>query len=73
MLKAAIAIVLLGLWAYGSSILWSTARLMSLDEEWQGWGDVLLNPYIVGPYLVASGVLLIPAGMLLRRRSGPAG
>lgn len=65
--------MLLGLWAYGTWILWIVERLASLDEEWQGWADVLLNPYIVGPYVVASAVLLIPAVMLLSRRDGAAG
>ena len=31
-------------------------QLMSLDEEWTGWGDVLLNPYIVLPYVVISAL-----------------
>jgi hypothetical protein len=26
-------------------------QLMSIDEEWNGWGDVLLNPFIVLPYV----------------------
>jgi uncharacterized BrkB/YihY/UPF0761 family membrane protein len=47
---------ILGTWVVGSFTMLIAAQLMSVDEEWTGWGDVLLNPYIVLPYVVISGL-----------------
>lgn len=47
-------------------MIWLTGSLMSVDEEWTGWGDVLLNPYLVLPYVVVSVALLGGAWALLR-------
>lgn len=67
-MRIAAATVFLGAWLSGTAILWIVAQLMSLDEEWHGWGDVLLNPYIVAAYILASACLLVPAVRLVRRR-----
>lgn len=34
-------------------------QLMSLDEEWHGWGDILLNPYLMVPL----GIFTIGVGL----------
>jgi hypothetical protein len=47
---------ILGTWVVGSFTMLIAAQLMSVDEEWTGGGDVLLNPYIVLPYIVISGL-----------------
>jgi hypothetical protein len=59
--------LLVGLWVGWTWFAWLLSSLMSLDEEWEGWGDVLLNPYIVGSYAAVSAVLLVPSFLLLRR------
>lgn len=74
LLRLVVGVLLVALWAYGTFVFWITAQLMKLDEEWQGWGDVLLNQYIVGPYVVASVAILGAAYFLLRswRRPSPS-
>jgi len=47
---------ILGTWVVLSFTMLLVAQLMSLDEEWTGWGDVFLNPYIVLPYIGISGL-----------------
>lgn len=34
-------------------------QLMSLDEEWHGWGDILLNPYLMMPL----GIFTVGVGL----------
>jgi len=53
-LRAVGGLVVLGSWLVISGSLVVGAQLMSVDEEWQGWGDVFLNPYIMLPYLAFS-------------------
>jgi len=47
---------ILGTWVVLTFTMLVVGQLMSLDEEWTGWGDVLLNPYIVLPYVVISAL-----------------
>lgn len=48
--------LLFALWLLYTLCLWFVGQLMSIDEEWQGWGDVLLNPYLMGLWvLLAAG------------------
>lgn len=44
--------------------------LMSVDEEWTGWGDVLLNPYLVVPYVAYSGLSVGGLWLLCRKPLG---
>lgn len=32
----------------------SVGAMLSIDEEWSGWTGFLLNPYLVGPYVLLS-------------------
>ena len=57
---------LVALWVGGSLMLWLTGGLMSVDEEWQGWGDILLNPFVVGPWLAVTGACAA-SGLALTR------
>ena len=47
-------------------MLWLTGTLMSVDEEWQGWGDLLLNPFVVGPWLALTGACAASSLALVR-------
>ena len=47
-------------------MLWLTGGLMSVDEEWHGWGDLLLNPFVVGPWLALTGAAAA-SGLALTR------
>ncbi|HUR17656.1 MAG TPA: hypothetical protein VMZ51_01810 [Acidimicrobiales bacterium] len=38
-------------WLFVTLMILFGGYLMSVDEEWEGWGDVLLNPYLVVSYL----------------------
>lgn len=65
LLRLVLGVLLVAVWAYGTVVLGLMAKLMSLDEEWRGWGDLLLNQYLVAPYVVASVALLGAAFFLL--------
>lgn len=62
---AAAGLIVVG-WALLSLFLVVAASLMSVDEESQGWSDVLLNPYVVGPYLLLTGLGATVVWFLLR-------
>lgn len=51
-----LALVLLALWliatVMGAPLFFGGGVVLSIDEEWSGWGNWLLNPYIVAPYAV---------------------
>lgn len=53
-----LSVFLLAIWLIativGVPLIASAGSLMSLDEEWDGWGALLLNPYIAGPYATLS-------------------
>jgi hypothetical protein len=62
-LKAA-AVVFFGVWASATALGWLIGSLMSLDEEWTGWGDVVLNPFLMAPYFTfttVTGVICVKA------------
>jgi hypothetical protein len=44
--------ILFLVWVLYTVLLAFVGQLMSVDEEWQGWGDVFLNPYIMGPWVL---------------------
>jgi hypothetical protein len=50
-----------------AATVWFVGWMMSVDEEWTGWGDVLLNPYIMGPTFVAALGCVGGAVLLYRR------
>jgi hypothetical protein len=60
------ATLLLLVWAYVTFLFWITPALMSVDEEWEGWGDALLDPYIVGAYALAT-IMTVGGAILLMR------
>ncbi|HUP69439.1 MAG TPA: hypothetical protein VM142_06440 [Acidimicrobiales bacterium] len=43
-LRIGISILLALAWSAILALVVITGQLMSLDEEWQGWGDLILNP-----------------------------
>ena len=57
---------LLSAWLAWTWFAWVIVSLASVDEEWTGWEDVLLDPYIVGVYTSVSVVLLVPCFLLVR-------
>lgn len=67
-LKFVVGLVIVGSWLFVSAILAVTAQLMRVDEAWQGWGDVLLNPFIVLSYLAFSATMAAALWFLFRRR-----
>lgn len=67
--RIGVAGILVATWLAWTWFNWLVSALMSLDEEWEGWPDHLLNPYIVLSYLVPSALLLVPAYLLARRRT----
>jgi hypothetical protein len=54
-----IAAVLIGAaWCVGVALMVLAGSLMSIDEEWTGWGDLFLNPYLMVPgVLITLGVV----------------
>ena len=59
--------LLIALWLGWTLFAWLVASLMSVDEEWDGWSDVLLNPFSVGVYVAVTAALLLPSFLMLRR------
>ena len=51
------------LWVLWTLLLWFVGSLLSVDEEWQGWGDVFLNPYMMVPWLLL-GAAFVTFGLL---------
>ena len=68
-LKTGLGVVIVGGWVVISLFLVLAAGLMSVDEEWNGWSDVLLNPYVMGPYILVT--LLCGAVLWLLFRTRP--
>ena len=50
-------------WVLYTMLLLFTGQLASVDEEWQGWGDVFLNPYLMAPW-VLFGAGFVTFGLL---------
>jgi len=63
------AVALFGIAVAVTATLWFLSQAMSVDEEWAGLGDILLNPYIMLPYLVVTLACVAGATVLARRRS----
>ena len=57
------------LWVLFTLLLWFVGSLMSVDEEWKGWGDVLLNPYMMAPWLLLAAAFVTFALLHLRWKS----
>lgn len=63
----AATLVLIVAWLAMTSLLIITTLLMSLDEEWQGfWREVLLDPYLMVPFSIFTGVIGSLVFLLLR-------
>ena len=63
------AALLVAIWASTTFMFWLTTALMSIDEEWRGWGD-LLDPYVVGFYLAVTLICIGAAVLLCRNQLG---
>lgn len=52
--KQIVALVVIATWMLASlslpPLLLAAGALMSLDNAWAGWQDLLLNPYLLVPY-----------------------
>ncbi len=68
-LKAVAGVAIVGCWLTISAFLLLGVGLMSVDEESQGWSDVLLNPYIMLPYIAVTGLGVAALWRLFRTRS----
>lgn len=64
-IKRTFALLGVAFWVFVSLILFVTVRLMSLDEEWRGWSDVV--PLVL-LYILITGVLSGAVWVLLRTR-----
>ena len=51
-----VAGLLFGLWLFYTLLMGFGGYMMSVDEEWEGWGDGFLNPYIRGSWTLLGGV-----------------
>lgn len=60
--------LLFGLWLFYTLLLGFLGQMMSVDEEWQGWGDVLLIPYFMGFCVLLGGGFTTFALLHLRWR-----
>ena len=56
-------------WLAYTLLLGMTGQMMSVDEEWQGWGDVLLNPVLMGLWTLLGGAFAAFALLHLRWRN----
>ena len=66
-IRTALACAIAFGWLFVTLMILLAGNLMSVDEEWEGWGDVLLNPYLIVPYLaITTGAAL--GVWALRRR-----
>lgn len=54
------------LWVFYTLSLLLVGNLMSVDEDWEGWGDIFLNPYIMVPWLLL-GTAFVTFGLMHRR------
>jgi hypothetical protein len=61
-----VAGLLFSLWLFYTILVWFGGYMMSVDEEWEGWGDVLLNPYIMGIWTLLGGAFAAFALLYLR-------
>jgi fumarate reductase subunit C len=68
-LRFAAAAAILLAWASLTLLLVLVGMLMSLDEEWRGWGDLVLNPYVVVPYVGVTIVAALAVWRVALRRS----
>lgn len=66
-LKWTLSLLTVAVWAYANTVFLIVVSLMSLDEEWRGWGDVLLNPYIMVPYVLFTCVAGIAVWWIARK------
>ena len=64
-----LGVVIVGAWLIVSLFLVLAAGLMSVDEGWHGWSDVLLNPYVMGPYILVTLLSGSALWLLFRTRS----
>jgi hypothetical protein len=63
-----VAGLLFSLWLFYTLLVWFGGYMMSVDEEWEGWGEVLLNPYIMGIWALLGGAFAVFALLYLRWR-----
>lgn len=63
-----VAGLLFGLWLLYTLSMGFGGYMMSVDEEWEGWGDIFLNPYIMGIWTLLGGAFVTFALLHLRWR-----
>ena len=66
-LKAVVAAAVVATWFTISLFVLLALRLMRVDDEWQGWPDVLLNPYLVLGYGGLTALAATAVWLLVRR------
>lgn len=66
-IRTALACVIAVGWLIVTLLILLSGNLMSLDEEWEGWGDILLNPYLIVPYLAITTGAAVGVWALCRR------
>lgn len=66
-LRVAFASVIAVGWLTVTVLMLVAGNLMSVDEEWDGWGDILLNPYLIVPYVVITAGVTAGVWALCRR------
>jgi hypothetical protein len=60
--------LLFGLWVLLTLLLAFVGQMMNVDEEWQGWGDIVLNPYFIAPWVLVGIAFIIFSLLHLRWR-----
>ena len=68
MVYPVVAGLLFVLWVFYTLIVGFGGYMMSIDEEWEGRGDVFLNPYIMGIWTLLGGAFATFALLHLRCR-----
>ena len=56
------------IWLAAAGTILVVGSLMSLDEEWNGWTDILFNQYIIVPFLLLSILTLASWYSVARNR-----
>lgn len=65
--RVAAVMVIIVMWLVASATVILFGLILSVDEEWQGWSDVLLNPYLMIPYILVIVILLAFLRIVLRK------
>jgi len=65
-LRFSLAAVIAAAWVVLTALLVFVGTLMSVDEEWRGWSDMLLNPLVMIPYILATALAAATIVFLIR-------